>query len=133
LAELPDKPCPTRGLRIHGYHEKAGQFGSLSVYGSDAPALQRLQNERPGWGERLHPALPYTAAEVVWAARQEMARTVEDVLTRRTRSLFLNARAALAMAPRVAALLAEELGQNAAWQARQVEQFAKVAAGYLVT
>jgi glycerol-3-phosphate dehydrogenase len=76
--------------------------------------------------------LPYVEAEVVWAAREEMARTVEDVLARRTRALFLNAKAALRMAPRVAALLARELGCDQKWQADQIEKFNKTAEGYLV-
>ncbi|HXJ56329.1 MAG TPA: glycerol-3-phosphate dehydrogenase/oxidase [Verrucomicrobiae bacterium] len=132
LAHLADKPCRTRDLRIHGYHRQTASFGSLAIYGSDAPAIQRIARERPGLETRLHPDLPYIEAEVLWAAREEMARTVEDVLARRTRALFLNARAALAMAPRVAALLAEELGQTQAWQTRQLDAFAQVAAGYVV-
>ena len=62
-----------------------------------------------------------------------MARTVEDVLARRTRALFLNARAALAMAPRVAALMAEELGHDSAWQASQVAAFGNTAKNYLLS
>jgi len=98
------------------------------VYGSDAPAVQELAD-----GERLHPALPYTEAEVIWAARHEMAVTVEDVLARRTRALFLNARAAIAMAPRVAELMARELGCDANWQARQVASFHATAKSYVLT
>jgi glycerol-3-phosphate dehydrogenase len=131
LAELDERPCITRTLNIHGYHQNAEKFGALSLYGSDAPAIQNLALNEAGLGERLHPDLPYTAAEVVWAAREEMARTVEDVLARRTRALFLNARAALAMAPRVAALLAREQRRDAAWQASEVERFAAVAVGYV--
>jgi glycerol-3-phosphate dehydrogenase len=85
-----------------------------------------------GLAEQLDPQLPYVAAEVVWAARNEMARTVEDVLARRTRALFLNSQAALRMAPRVAALLAKELGKDDKWQAVQVLKFNEVAAGYVV-
>jgi glycerol-3-phosphate dehydrogenase len=131
LAELDERPCITRTLNIHGYHQNAEKFGALSLYGSDAPAIQNLALNEAGLGERLHPDLPYTAAEVVWAAREEMARTVEDVLARRTRALFLNARAALAMAPRVAALLAREQRRDAAWQASEVERFTAVAVGYV--
>jgi glycerol-3-phosphate dehydrogenase len=69
---------------------------------------------------------------VLWAARAEMARTVEDVLARRTRALFLNARAAMAMAPETARLLARELGRDEAWQRQQVAGFRKLAEGYLV-
>jgi glycerol-3-phosphate dehydrogenase len=76
--------------------------------------------------------LPYVAAEVVWAAREEMARTVEDVLARRTRALFLNARAAIEMAPQVATLMARELGRDTAWESAQVDQFHNTARGFLV-
>jgi len=69
---------------------------------------------------------------VAWAARAEMARTVEDVLARRTRALFLNARSAIQMAPRVAGILAGELGKDEAWQAGQVKAFNQIANGYLV-
>ena len=100
------------------------------MYGADAPAIEQLMRSDAALGERLHPALPYCGAEVVWAARSEMARTVEDVLARRTRALFLDARAALAMAPRVAELLAAELGRDAAWQAEQVRAFEAVARAY---
>jgi glycerol-3-phosphate dehydrogenase len=130
LARLPEMPCVTAGLNIHGFHRHAERFGALSVYGSDALAIQDLMRADPTLGERLHPALPYRRAEVVWAARVEMARTVEDVLARRLRSLFLNAAAASASAPEVAAILAKELGRDAAWQERQVTDFQKLAARY---
>jgi glycerol-3-phosphate dehydrogenase len=132
LARLPEKPSPTRTLNVHGFHRSAEKFGSLALYGSDAVAIQDLVRADPRLEERLHPALPYCAAEVVWAARSEMARTVEDVLARRTRALFLNARAALAMAPRVAALLARELRRHEAWATAQVLAFRELAEGYLV-
>jgi glycerol-3-phosphate dehydrogenase len=76
--------------------------------------------------------LPYIAAEVVWAARAEMARTVEDVLARHTRALFLNANAAIAMAEPVAKLLAAELGRDDAWIAAQVREFCALAEQYRV-
>ena len=89
-----------------------------------------LAAKRPGWDEPLHPNLPYRACEVVWAARHEMARTVEDVLARRTRALLLDARASAAIAPAVAGLLAEELGKDEDWQRRQVEAYRDLAQGY---
>ena len=102
LADLPDRQCVTRALSLHGFHQNARQFGSLSVYGSDAPAIQELMRADPALAAPLHPALPYTGAEVVWAVREEMARTIEDVLARRCRALFLNAGAAVQMVPAVA-------------------------------
>ena len=133
LARLPEKPCPTRSLNIHGFHREAEAFGPLSVYGSDALLIQDLTRAEPALGAPLHPALPCCGAEVVWAARFEMARTVEDVLARRTRALFLNARAAIAMAPRVADLLGRELGKDEAWRNAQIAAFHEVARGYLIT
>jgi glycerol-3-phosphate dehydrogenase len=132
LGDLPEKPCVTRSLNIHVYHSNASQFGALAFYGTDAPAINALIAADPALGQKLDAALPYVAAEVVWAARKEMARTVEDVLARRTRALFLNAKAAMRMAPRVAELLAKELNHDTAWRAQQIAAFAEVARGYQV-
>lgn len=133
LGRLPERPCVTRELRLHGYPPAGGgPPGPWEGYGSDAEGLAALVRATPEWGRPLHPGLPVCGAHVVWAARREMARTVEDVLARRTRVLFLQARTAVAMAPAVAALLGAELGRDAAWQARQVQAFAGVAAGFLV-
>ena len=71
----------------------------------------------------MHPRLPFRMREVVWAARYEMARTVEDVLARRTRALFLDARAAMEAAPAVATLLAAELKQDESWREKQLADF----------
>ena len=130
LARLAERPCVTRTLNVHGYHSNPDRFGPLGVYGSDAPAIQDLARDAPSLAEPLHPALPYTGAEVVWAAREEMARSVEDVLARRTRALFLNAKASELMAPEVARLLGEELGWDAARRTREVEAFLTLAKGY---
>jgi len=132
LARLPEKPCVTRNLNVHGFHRQAHNFGSLSVYGSDALLIQDLIRADPALASPLHPALPYCGAEVVWAARVEMARSVEDVLARRTRALFLNARAAIDMAPDTARLLARELRRDTAWEAQQVAAFRTLAEGYRV-
>jgi glycerol-3-phosphate dehydrogenase len=132
LADLPDKDCVTRTLNIHGHHLNAANFGPLSYYGSDAPAIRQLIDEDAALGRQLDAQLPYVEAEAVWAAREEMARTVEDILARRTRALFLNAKAAIRMAPGVAALLARELGRDKKWQTDQVEKFNQTAGGYLV-
>jgi glycerol-3-phosphate dehydrogenase len=131
LARLPEKPCVTGHLNVHGFHPGSDKFGHLSVYGSDAPAVQSLIAADPDLADPLHPALPYTGAEVVWAARHEMARTLEDVLARRTRALFLNARAAIAMAPAVAHLCARELERGTEWETEQIQSFTETARNYL--
>lgn len=132
LAQLPERPCVTRNLKIHGFHTSVGQFGDLAVYGSDATQLQKLILHDVRLGDRLHPALPYVKAEVIWAVRHEMARTLEDILARRTRALFLNARAALQMAQPAAELMAPELRWNQNETARQLEEFQAVAAKYVL-
>lgn len=130
IARLDPPPCVTKTLRIHGNVERAEEFGELSVYGADALSVLNLVREAPRNAEQLHPDLETIAAEVIWAARREMARTVEDVLSRRTRCLLFNAAASVEAAPRVAAILAKELGRDAAWQAAQVRAFEKTAAVY---
>jgi glycerol-3-phosphate dehydrogenase len=131
LGGLDEHPCVTATTHIHGYFEHSGEFDPLSVYGSDEAAILALAKEHPDLAERLHPDLPYIAAEVVWAARHEMSRTVDDALSRRTRALLLNARAAVAMAPAVASLLAKELGRDSSWVEEQVASFGALAAQYI--
>jgi glycerol-3-phosphate dehydrogenase len=96
-------------------------------------AVRELMQSDPRLAKPLHPDLPYTGAEVVWAARREMGRTLEDVLARRTRALFLNARAACAMAPEAAGLLARELERDSQWAAEQVHWFRETAGSYLLS
>jgi len=142
LAQLPEKTCVTHHLHIHGFHEvakkdaakedAAKQFGSLAVYGSDAYEIRKLIETDAALGEPLHAALPYVKGEVIWAARQEMARTVEDILARRTRALFLNARASLAMAPAVADLMASELGWDEVIRTKHLDAFCDVASNYML-
>jgi len=132
VAGLPARASATAGLRLHGWHADLTKGDDpLSVYGSDVPRLTELMLECPEWNQPLHPALPYRAGEVIWAARMEAARSVEDVLARRTRALFLDARASSEAAPRVARLLAAELGRDELWQEQQVAHFRALAGGYL--
>jgi glycerol-3-phosphate dehydrogenase len=129
---LPDVPSATAALKLHGWRlaEHNGD-DALEVYGSDRPELESLCNERPEWARPLHSSLPYLTGEVVWAARHEAARCVHDVLARRTRALFLDARASSEAAATVAALLGPELGRSAAWQIEQTAEFKKLAQSYL--
>jgi glycerol-3-phosphate dehydrogenase len=116
-AGLVEKPCVTASLPIHG--------------ASDAEAIRALVVARPELGERLHVRLPYIRAEIIRAAREELCMTVEDALSRRTRSLLLDAQAAAECAPLVAQLLAVELGRDQDWQLRQIAEFRELAKGYL--
>ena len=132
LAHLEERPCLTRELRIHGYRPKAAAPSPFDVYGSDNDGLDALISEQPDLEGPLHPALPVRGAEVVWAVRHEMARTLDDVLARRTRALFLNARAAVQMAPAAARRLAQELQRDEGWERNQVEEFNRRARRYLI-
>ncbi|CAB1057061.1 Glycerol-3-phosphate dehydrogenase (EC [Olavius sp. associated proteobacterium Delta 1] len=131
LAGLEAKACVTKRLNIHGYHKSPQKFGSLAIYGSDAPAIQDLLRADTLRQKLIHPALPALCGEVVWAVRFEAARTIDDFLARRTRSLFLNARAAMEAAPKVASFMAAELGYNEQWQSEQVATFQRISRRYL--
>jgi glycerol-3-phosphate dehydrogenase len=133
LAGLPDKTCVTEHLQLLGWRSPnaATLPDWLSVYGSDEEEIRKLIESDPGLAEKMHPRLPYPLATVVWGARHEQARTLEDVLSRRTRALLLDARAAIEAAPAVAAVLAKELGRDKAWESEQVKEFTVLAGGYL--
>ena len=110
LGDLEPRPCVTQQFPIHGYHRHAERFGALAFYGSDATEIELLAETDERLRAPLHPRLGITGAEVRWACRREMARTVDDVLSRRTRCLLFDAQAAIEVAPRVAELMATELG-----------------------
>lgn len=131
IAGLDARPSETQHLPVHGWTCERLEDKHLHIYGADAPALRETMGEKAGFAAPLHPALPYQVGEVVWQVRHEMARTVEDVLARRTRMLLLHARAAMEVAPQVAALMAKELGRDGEWEKRQVRDFCDLAQGYL--
>jgi glycerol-3-phosphate dehydrogenase len=131
VARLEKVECPTADLRIHGFSTNGSDKGHLQIYGSDAVRIQAIAQERPDLSRKLHDSFPYIGAEVIWAVRNEMARTVEDVLARRLRVLFLNARVAMEMAEEVARLMAAEMNRDRSWQAAQVSAFSRLAGAYL--
>jgi glycerol-3-phosphate dehydrogenase len=132
LGGLFERPCVTRNMPIHGYVKNTFNSGHLYVYGSDIPEIKALIGRDPRLGELLHKNLPYLKAEVIWAVRKEMARTVEDVLARRTRALLLDAKASMEAAPMVATLMAKELGFDPSWESEQVEHYIELAKGYVL-
>ncbi|MDZ8050246.1 MAG: glycerol-3-phosphate dehydrogenase/oxidase [Aulosira sp. ZfuVER01] len=127
LANLSPHPSITANLHLHGWTQTPSA-APLDVYGNDAVSIQEL----PGADTLLHPRLPYLEAQVRWATRYELARTVEDILARRTRSLLLDAIASMEAAPRVAEILAEELERDNVWQQQQIAAYHSLAAGYLL-
>jgi glycerol-3-phosphate dehydrogenase len=132
LGQIAPRKCVTKDMRIHGYRPNPNLADHLYIYGSDVEHIANLIKENPALGEKLSDKYDYTAAEVVWAVRAEMARTVEDVLARRVRLLFIDAREAAAVAPKVAALVAAELGRDKDWELAQVTEFTALAANYWI-
>lgn len=135
VAGLEDRRCVTEDLRLHGWMSRSDPAlpseGHMEMYGADAAAVGEFLKEKEGRMELLHPRLPYHCGQVEWAARHEMARTLDDVLARRTRCLLLDARAAIEAAPRAASIMADVLGRDPSWQERQVEDFCDLARRYL--
>ncbi len=115
VGALPARLCATHALHLHDAR----------------PELESLLVSEPALREPLHARLPYCLGDVARAIRCEQARTVEDVLSRRTRALILDAAASLEVAPRVATLLAKELKRDAVWTQSQTTAFTALAHGYL--
>ena len=128
---LPVIKSQSADQKIHGFTENPVK-GHLRIYGNDASQILDLEKKKTSLSGLLHPRYPYTEAEVIWAARNEMAIKIEDVLSRRTRLLILDAKAALEAAPRVAELMAEELGKDQAWIRAELKDFDKLAKKYII-
>lgn len=131
VGRLPERGCVTEHLRIHG-HSIGLKKEYRDIYGSDSLNLKLLEVEYPSVASLLVDGEPYTMSEVIWAARYEMARTVEDVLARRMRVLFLDAKVAEGMAQRVAEVLGDELGKSREWKEEQVRSFTQLAKQYIL-
>lgn len=131
IAGLEEQPCITKNLRIHGWLKNIDPQDSLSYYGSDAIAIENLVEQKSELGNKLHEKLSYRKADVLWAVREEMARTVEDVLARRTRALFLDARVSIEIAPIVAEMISKEVGHSKKWEKDQISQYNRLASNYL--
>ncbi|MEM1069220.1 MAG: FAD-dependent oxidoreductase [Planctomycetota bacterium] len=122
--------CQTETLNVRG-KKSVDLKDPRSYYGSDLDQIHQLESKDSGLADLLSPALPIRKSDIIWAVRQEMARTLDDVLSRRTRSIILDARAALSIAPDVASLMAQELGYNEDWQRDQLSRFADIAQHFL--
>ncbi|WP_299112080.1 glycerol-3-phosphate dehydrogenase/oxidase [uncultured Winogradskyella sp.] len=132
MKKLPKVDCKTRNLLIHGAKETSDYTNHLYIYGTDQEGIKKLVNQDPELGEKLHPRLEFIKAEVVWAVRHEMARSIEDVLARRVRVLFLDAKAAVEIAPMVGELLRVELNETDDWKVEQISNFIKIANQYIL-
>lgn len=120
----------TASLPIHGYFTATDWKDPFYFYGSDASLLRQQMNGSAG--EWLSEELKIHKIQVTWAIRYEMARTVEDILARRTRALLLNARESRRIAPQVAAIMAGVLGKDEQWKQQQLESFNQLADQYIL-
>ena len=126
------KKSITRKLPLHGWKQNVDLTDSLYFYGSDAEKILALAKSNKDMELCLSQNLGIIKAQVVWAVRNEMARTVEDVLSRRTRALLLDARESARIAPEVAAIMAIELGKDEAWIEKQINKYTSLAANYVL-
>jgi len=129
---LKARKCVTKNMKLHGYLKDVNREKWNYVYGTDVEGINEIISQNNEYGKLLHSQYSFTQAQVIWAARKEMAQTVEDVLARRVRALFLDARAAIQMAPKVAELLAVELGKTQEWQEEQIAEFDELAKNYIL-
>jgi glycerol-3-phosphate dehydrogenase len=127
---LEKRRCKTSNLRLTNSDE--GFISSrLHIYGEGATEIKALINEKPESGIPINSALPYTTAEIIWICRNEMPVTIEDILARRTRALFLDARASLDMASVVAELMVDEFGYADEWKNEQIKAYVKLVQNYI--
>jgi Glycerol-3-phosphate dehydrogenase len=128
--QWPATKTATTNLQIHGFEKGMSWDDPFYFYGSDAkPLKQQINGSSREW---LSENLKIHKQQVVWAVHHEMARTVEDVLSRRTRALLLDAAESVAIAPQVAAIMAKELQKDEAWINRQVEEYSQLAKHYML-
>jgi len=128
---LEKKICHTETLILDDF---TGSFlkPHFKIYGSSSKEIENLAIGNPALLETIHPQFPYTVAEIIWIFRNEMAVTVEDILARRTRALFLNSAASVEAAPEIARIMADESGLDEKWQNEQVDSFKKLAEYYML-
>ena len=124
------RKCVTEELKLTTL-TMGNNSGRLHIYGDGASSIEKMISEEPALGLPLNSKLPYTKAEIIWICRNEMPLTVEDILARRTRALFLNARASSEMAVEVAKIMAEESGLDNSWQKEQTEAYTRLIKNYI--
>jgi len=131
---LAKKRSITKQLRIHGHTSDQVDFSHpLYWYGTDQKRIVKLIEKDPMMGEVISEKLHILKAQIIWAIREEYARTLEDCLSRRIRALQLDAQESIQMAPRTAEIMAEELGFNIQWKRKQIETYIALAQTYLLT
>jgi len=132
-SKLDKRKSISRDLKIHGHMDDVNMMGPHYWYGSDLKLINEMIDKDPRMGEVISEKLHILKVQIVWAIREELARTLEDCLARRTRALQLDAQESIRIAPRVAEIMAQEMGYNKNWETKQTETFIILAKGYLLT
>ena len=123
----------THNLKLHGYKKEVDYSDPYYFYGTDKESILNLAETEPGMNRVISQKFKLIKAQVVWSVRHEMARTLEDLLSRRIRCLILDAREAVRIAPDVASIMAEELGRDKSWEESQVKTFEELAKSYFLS
>lgn len=126
---LPERKCNTERMPIHGYDFNSDWDNPLHVYGSD---IEKIIALNPNGNTSLATTFHITENQIQWAVEQEMAVTLEDVLARRVRGLFLDAKESLRIAPTVARLMAKFMNTNQQWETEQLKSFESLAQNYIL-
>ncbi|MBI1932224.1 MAG: glycerol-3-phosphate dehydrogenase/oxidase [Ignavibacteriales bacterium] len=132
VGNLEQRQSITKNLKIHGYLNNADITDPLSVYGSDMKEIKNLSENNIGLSGKISEIFSITKAEIIWHIKNEMARNVEDILARRTRTLFLDAEESIKMAPKIAKIISSELNKSLEWEKNQILSYSKLASNYLV-
>jgi glycerol-3-phosphate dehydrogenase len=127
---LEKRRCVTSKLKLNTSETDVSST-RLKIYDDHLGEIEQIISKNPELGEPFNNQLPYTRAEIIWICRNEMPLTLEDMMARRTRSLFLNARASSEIAPVVAKIMAEELGFDEKWQQEQIIIYNQLVVNYL--
>jgi glycerol-3-phosphate dehydrogenase len=127
---LNKRKCVTSNLKLNNIRYVVSS-NRLHIYGDQSAEIEKIIKDNPRLGEPIDTILPYTRAEIIWISRNEMAVTLEDMLARRTRALFLNARASLDIAAEVGEIMIREMKLEEGWLQKQLEEYNKLVVNYL--
>jgi glycerol-3-phosphate dehydrogenase len=127
---LERKPCSTKDFRFYSGNGDSN-IERLKIYGSGSGEIEKLINEYPETGDLIDNRLPYTKAEIIWICRNEMPVKLEDILARRSRAIFLDARASLDVAPVVAEIMANEAVTGSVWIEKELDDYRNLVSKYL--
>ena len=128
--KLEKRRCVTRNFRLC-QDDTMSKTDRIKIYGNQSDEIEKMIEQQPGLGNLFDPGLPYTKAEIIWICRNEMPRTLDDVLARRTRALLLDVKASVRIAPEVADIMMQELDLSYSWKEEQLRDYNKLVLNYL--